>query len=99
MLFFFFSSRRRHTRLQGDWSSDVCSSDLFKTTPELIAYAKANPGKVGFGSSGSGSSAHLTTELMKLLTRTDMVHVPYKGAAPALADLMGGQIPDRKSVV
>ena len=71
----------------------VAMNAPFKTTPELIAYAKANPGKVGFGSSGSGSSAHLTTELMKLLTRTDMVHVPYKGAAPALADLMGGQIP------
>ena len=71
----------------------VAMNAPFKTTPELIAYAKANPGKVGFGSSGSGSSAHLTTELMKLLTKTDMVHVPYKGAAPALADLMGGQIP------
>ncbi|MDR3018397.1 MAG: tripartite tricarboxylate transporter substrate binding protein [Delftia acidovorans] len=71
----------------------VAMNAPFKTTAELIAYAKAHPGKVGFGSSGSGSSAHLTTELMKLLTRTDMVHVPYKGAAPALADLMGGQIP------
>ena len=65
----------------------------FKTTQELLAYARANPGKVSFGSSGAGSSAHLTTELLKLLTKTDMVHVPYKGAAPALADLMGGQIP------
>ena len=71
----------------------VAMNAPFKTTAELIAYAKAHPGKVGFGSSGSGSSAHLTTELMKLLTKTDMVHVPYKGAAPALADLMGGQIP------
>lgn len=71
----------------------VAMNAPFKTTAELIAYARANPGKVGFGSSGSGSSAHLTTELMKLLTKTDMVHVPYKGAAPALADLMGGQIP------
>ncbi|WP_280187539.1 tripartite tricarboxylate transporter substrate binding protein [Delftia sp. PS-11] len=71
----------------------VAMNAPFKTTQELIAYARANPGKVGFGSSGSGSSAHLTTELMKLLTKTDMVHVPYKGAAPALADLLGGQIP------
>ena len=70
----------------------VAMNAPFKTTPELIAYAKANPGKVGFGSSGSGSSAHLTTELMKLLTRTDMVHVPYKGAAPAAVDLLGGRI-------
>ncbi|MFD2754661.1 tripartite tricarboxylate transporter substrate binding protein [Comamonas terrae] len=71
----------------------VAMNAPFKTTAELIAYAKANPGKVGFGSSGNGSSAHLTTELMKLLTKTDMTHVPYKGAAPALSDLMGGQIP------
>jgi tripartite-type tricarboxylate transporter receptor subunit TctC len=71
----------------------VSTNAPFKTTQELIAYAKAHPGKVSFGSSGSGSSAHLTTELMKLLTKTDMIHVPYKGAAPALTDLMGGQIP------
>ncbi|MEX8193536.1 tripartite tricarboxylate transporter substrate binding protein [Comamonas guangdongensis] len=71
----------------------VANNAPFKTTQELIAYAKAHPGKVSFGSSGSGSSAHLTTELMKLLTKTDMIHVPYKGAAPALTDLMGGQIP------
>lgn len=71
----------------------VATNAPFKTTQELIAYAKAHPGKVGFGSSGNGSSAHLTTELMKLLTKTDMTHVPYKGAAPALSDLMGGQIP------
>lgn len=71
----------------------VATNAPFKTTGELIAYARANPGKVSFGSSGNGSSAHLTTELMKLQTKTDMVHVPYKGAAPALADLMGGQIP------
>ena len=57
----------------------VANNAPFKTTQELIAYAKAHPGKVSFGSSGSGSSAHLTTELMKLLTKTDMVHVPYKG--------------------
>ena len=64
----------------------------FKTAQELVAYARANPGKVSFGSSGSGSSAHLSTELLKLLTQTDMVHIPYRGASPALADLMGGQI-------
>jgi len=64
----------------------------FKNARELIAYARANPGKVSFGSSGNGSSAHLTTELLKLMTKTDMVHIPYKGSAPALTDLMGGQI-------
>ena len=64
----------------------------FKTAKELIAYAKANPGKVSFGSSGNGSAAHLTTELLKSLTQTYMVHIPYRGAVPALTDLMGGQI-------
>lgn len=64
----------------------------FKTAREVIAYAKANPGKVSFGSSGNGSAAHLTTELWKALTGTYMIHIPYRGAAPALADLMGGQI-------
>ncbi len=64
----------------------------FKNAKELIAYAKANPGKVSFGSSGNGSAAHLTSELLKSLTQTYMVHIPYRGAVPALTDLMGGQI-------
>jgi tripartite-type tricarboxylate transporter receptor subunit TctC len=64
----------------------------FKNAKELVAYAKANPGKVSFGSSGTGSAAHLTTELMKALTQTFMVHIPYRGAAPAFTDLLGGQI-------
>lgn len=64
----------------------------FKTGRELIAYAKANPGKLSFGSSGNGSAAHLTSELWKSLTQTYMTHIPYRGAVPALTDLMGGQI-------
>ena len=64
----------------------------FKTVPELIAYAKANPGKVNFGSSGNGSSIHLSGELFKSLAKVDMVHVPYKGSAPAVTDLLGNQI-------
>ncbi len=64
----------------------------FKTVAELIAYARKNPGKVSFASSGSGSAAHLSTELLKTLTNTFMVHIPYRGAAAALTDLMGGQI-------
>lgn len=64
----------------------------FKTVPELIAYAKANPGKLNFGSSGSGSSIHLSGELFKSMAKVDMVHVPYKGSAPAVTDLLGNQI-------
>ena len=64
----------------------------FKTARELIDYARANPGKVSFGSSGNGSAAHLTGELLKAVTKTYMVHIPYRGAVPALTDLMGGQI-------
>src|SRR5258705_3740989 len=63
-----------------------------KDVKELIAYAKANPGKLSFGSSGVGAAAHLTTELFKQTAGLDMVHVPYKGTAPALQDLMGGSI-------
>jgi tripartite-type tricarboxylate transporter receptor subunit TctC len=59
---------------------------------ELVDYARANPGKVSFGSSGNGAAAHLTTELFKSMTRVDMVHIPYKGAAPAMTDLLGGRI-------
>jgi tripartite-type tricarboxylate transporter receptor subunit TctC len=63
-----------------------------KDVRELIAYAKANPGKVNFGSSGIGAAAHLTTELLKQTAAIDMVHVPYKGTAPALIALMGNDI-------
>lgn len=64
----------------------------YKTVKELIAYAKANPGKLNFGSSGNGSSIHLSGELFKSLAKVDMVHVPYKGSAPAVTDLLGNQI-------
>src|SRR5438874_1729352 len=59
---------------------------------ELIAYAKANPGKVNFGSAGAGSITHLAGELLKSVAKIDIVHVPYKGAAPAVTDLRGGQV-------
>jgi tripartite-type tricarboxylate transporter receptor subunit TctC len=64
----------------------------FKSAADLIAYARKNPGKVSYGSSGNGSAVNLTTELLKSMTQTSMVHIPYKGAAPALTDLMGGHI-------
>src|SRR2546425_917098 len=64
-----------------------------KTIPELIAYAKANPGKVAFGSAGVGTSHHLSGEKLRLDTGVELVHVPYKGSAPGHVDLMGGQIP------
>lgn len=64
----------------------------YKNVKELVAYAKANPGKVNFGSSGSGSSIHLSGELFNSLAKVDMVHVPYKGSAPAVTDLVAGQI-------
>ncbi|NUN60687.1 MAG: tripartite tricarboxylate transporter substrate binding protein [Burkholderiaceae bacterium] len=67
-------------------------SQPFKTVQEMIAYAKANPGKINFGSPGNGASPHLSGELFKSLTKVDMVHVPYKGSAPAVSDLLGGQI-------
>lgn len=64
----------------------------FKTVKEMIAYAKANPGQLNYGSSGSGSSIHLSGELFRSMTGLDMVHVPYKGSAPAITDLLGNQI-------
>jgi tripartite-type tricarboxylate transporter receptor subunit TctC len=63
-----------------------------RTTKELIAYAKANPGKITYGSSGTGGTAHLAGELLDLLAGTRMTHVPYKSSGPALTDLLGGQI-------
>jgi tripartite-type tricarboxylate transporter receptor subunit TctC len=64
----------------------------FKTIAELIAYNKANPGKLNFGSAGTGTSHHLAAELFKTQTGTDMTHVPYKGAGPLMQDLLGGQV-------
>ncbi len=63
-----------------------------KDLKEFIAYAKANPGKLNYGSPGNGSTAHLSMELFKSMTGTSMVHIPYKGSAGVLADLIGGQI-------
>jgi tripartite-type tricarboxylate transporter receptor subunit TctC len=63
-----------------------------KTAPEFIAYAKANPGKINMASSGNGGGDHMSGELFKMLTSVSMVHVPYRGNAPALTDLLGGQV-------
>jgi tripartite-type tricarboxylate transporter receptor subunit TctC len=63
-----------------------------KTVPELLAYARANPGKIAMASSGSGSTNHLAGELFKAMAGVDMTHVPYRGAGPATADLLGGQV-------
>ncbi len=63
----------------------------YKSVQEMIAYAKANPGKINFASSGNGTSIHLSGELFKSLAQIDMQHVPYRGSAPAVADLLGGQ--------
>jgi tripartite-type tricarboxylate transporter receptor subunit TctC len=63
-----------------------------RSVGELIAYAKANPGKVNFGSAGNGSSNHLSGELLKSLTGAPMQHIPYKGSAPALTDVVSGQL-------
>jgi tripartite-type tricarboxylate transporter receptor subunit TctC len=63
-----------------------------KTTAKFIAYAKANPGKVNFASSGTGTSLHLAGELFKAMSGANIVHVPYRGTAPALTDILGGQV-------
>jgi tripartite-type tricarboxylate transporter receptor subunit TctC len=62
------------------------------TVPEFIAYAKATPGKIAMGTGGNGSVAHVAGELFNMMTGVNMVHVPYRGAAPAVSDLLGGQI-------
>jgi tripartite-type tricarboxylate transporter receptor subunit TctC len=63
-----------------------------KTVPEFIAYAKANPGKLSYASNGTGSSLHVIGELFKMMAGIDMIHVPYRGGAPALIDLLSGQV-------
>jgi tripartite-type tricarboxylate transporter receptor subunit TctC len=72
----------------------MASSNSFpaKTVAELIAHSKANPGKVNYGSGGSGSSSHLAMELFKSMTGTRMEHIPYKGVGPLVTDMLGGQI-------
>ena len=63
-----------------------------KTVPEFIAYAKANPGKINMASAGNGSPGHVAGELFKMMAGVNLVHVPYRGDAPALTDLLGGQV-------
>jgi len=63
-----------------------------KTVPEFIAYAKANPGKIKYGSAGTGSLLHVAGELFKMMAGIDMIHVPYRGSAAALSDLLGGHV-------
>ncbi|MBO0718150.1 MAG: tripartite tricarboxylate transporter substrate binding protein, partial [Rhizobiales bacterium] len=70
----------------------VNSSFPVKTVPELIAYAKTNPGKVTVASAGIGSAPHMYWELFRSVTGVDMVHVPYRGGGPAVTDLLGGQV-------
>src|SRR5262245_23331235 len=62
------------------------------TVPEFIAYAQANPGKIAMGSAGNGTIHHVAGELFKMMTRTDLLHVPFRGAPPALTDLIGGRV-------
>jgi tripartite-type tricarboxylate transporter receptor subunit TctC len=63
-----------------------------KTLPEFIGYAKADPGKISMASAGTGSTPHVAGELFKMMAGVDMVHVPYRGGAPAITDLLGGQV-------
>jgi len=63
-----------------------------KTVPEFIAHAKASPGRINMASGGNGTTQHLSGELFKMMTGVDMLHVPYRGEAPALTDLLGGQV-------
>jgi tripartite-type tricarboxylate transporter receptor subunit TctC len=71
---------------------DVNPSVPVKTVPEFIAYAQANPGRLNMGSGGIGTSQHIAGELFKMMTGVDLVHVPYRGGAPAIADLVGGHV-------
>ena len=71
----------------------IVNNDLpIRTVPELVAYAKKNPGKLAFASDGNGTTAHLGGELFKFMTGTDMLHVPYRAATAALTDLIGGSV-------
>jgi tripartite-type tricarboxylate transporter receptor subunit TctC len=71
---------------------EVTPSFPISTVPELIAYAKQNPGKINLASAGNGTIQHVSGELFKMMTGTDMVHVPYRSGAPAMTDLLAGQV-------
>jgi tripartite-type tricarboxylate transporter receptor subunit TctC len=78
--------------IRGPFVMVVQPSFPAKTVPEFIAYAKANPGKINFASGGTGFAAHVSGELFKMLAGLEMIHVPYRGQAPAMTDLLGGQV-------
>jgi tripartite-type tricarboxylate transporter receptor subunit TctC len=78
--------------IRGPLAMMVHPSVPAKTVPEFIAYAKANPGKVSMASAGNGNATHLAGELFKTMAHVEMIHVPYRGAAPAITDLLGGQV-------
>jgi tripartite-type tricarboxylate transporter receptor subunit TctC len=95
------------SKMPFDWHKDLALLTLVARVPEvlvvhpslkvttvneLVDYARANPGKLNFGSSGTGSIAHMAVELLKTEAHIDLVHVPYRGAAPAVTDLLGGQV-------
>src|SRR3990172_1559447 len=67
-------------------------ADKFKSLNDLIDYARKNPGKLNYGSAGSGTTHHLSVELFKIMTKTFMVHIPYRGAGPLMVDLLAGQV-------
>jgi len=71
---------------------EVNPSVPVKTVPEFIAYARTNPGKLNMASAGIGNSTHVAGELFKMMTGVNLLHVPYRGSAPALTDLLGGQV-------
>jgi tripartite-type tricarboxylate transporter receptor subunit TctC len=77
---------------RGPLVMEVNPSFPARTVPELIAYAKANPGKINVASGGNGTSPHVSSELFKMMAGVDMVHVPYRGISQALTDLIGGQV-------
>jgi tripartite-type tricarboxylate transporter receptor subunit TctC len=78
--------------IRGPFVMVVNPSFPAKTVPEFVAYAKANPGKINFASGGIGFATHVSGELFKMMTGVNMVHVPYRGQAPAMTDLLGGQV-------
>ncbi len=78
--------------VRGPLVMDLALSVPAKTVPEFMAYAKANPGKINMASAGNGTPGHMAGELFKLSTGLDLVHVPYRGAAPALTDVLAGQV-------